>query len=324
MKKEKEFALATRRSPLAQTQTKIVQSALAEALMLPPDDRSLALPIRTYVTSGDKNLSGSLAAIGGKGLFTKEIEAALLNGEARFAVHSMKDMPAEAPQGLVTAAIPRREDPRDCFISEKAESPWDLPEGALIGAASVRRIAQTLQRRPDLAVTTLRGNVQTRLEKLKEGAADGTFLACAGLNRLGETALAAKALPAAEMLPAVGQGALCLQARRDDHEALELANALNCPHTAFCVAIERAFLAGLDGSCRTPIAGLAELEGDTVRFRGELLSLDGAEKFTTEITLPFDPDNQDAAADAGKGAAADLRAQAGEEFFKALQIAQRK
>ena len=316
---EKPFAIASRRSPLAQAQTRQIQGLLTKALALAPDERDRALPTMTFVTTGDQNLAGSLAEIGGKGLFTKEIEEALLSGAARFAVHSMKDMPALSPEGLVVAAIPAREDPRDCFLSFVAQDPWDLPENATIGAASVRRIAQILHRRPDLKPQTLRGNVGTRLEKLKNREADATFLALAGLRRLDLAEEATRIMPPEEMLPAVGQGALCIQARADDAEALALATKISCARTALCVAVERAFLGALDGSCRTPIAGLAEIVGEDVWFRGELLSLDGAERFFVERRFHLDTDNVKEAESHGLAAAEELRAQAGPQFMKKIQ-----
>ncbi|WDI32938.1 hydroxymethylbilane synthase [Hyphococcus flavus] len=314
MPEQKHFPIASRRSPLAMKQAELVQAMIANTADV---DASQA-PVRDFVSSGDKNLSGSLAEIGGKGLFTKEIEEALLTGEVRFAVHSMKDMPAVSPPGLVMAAIPAREDPRDVFISSAAASPWDLPQGAKIGSASVRRIAQVLARRPDISAVTLRGNVQTRLQKLKDGVADGTFLALAGLNRLGMAAKATAILEPDDMLPAVGQGALCVQCREDDKEAREIAAAFHCSKTAACIAIERAFLAGLDGSCRTPIAGLAVIEHGEIKFRGELLSLDGMRRFTVTCSVPYTEGSNDKAEKAGAAAAAEIRAEAGEAFFEQL------
>ncbi len=318
MKKQKQFAIASRKSPLAQAQTRQIQALLADALCVAPECREEILPVETHVTAGDRNLAVSLANIGGKGLFTKEVEEALLTGAARFAVHSMKDMPAVSPKGLVMAAIPPREDPNDCFISPVAQSPWDLPQGATIGAASVRRIAQTLARRPDLKTVTLRGNVGTRLEKIKQGDAHATFLALAGLKRLGLPALATKIMPPEEMLPAVGQGALCVQTRADDGEALSLASKISCAETTICVTVERAFLAGLDGSCRTPIAGLAIVDHREVWFRGEVLSLDGAERFCTERRFTFDADDIESARRVGAEAASELRQRAGAAFFEKL------
>jgi len=309
------FPIASRRSPLARKQAKLVQAMIAQAAGVSANQA----PVKDFVSSGDKNLSGSLAEIGGKGLFTKEIEEALLSGAARFAVHSMKDMPAVSPPGLVTAAIPPREDPRDVFISPAAASPWDLPQGARIGSASVRRIAQVLARRPDIQAVTLRGNVQTRLQKLKDGAAEGTFLALAGLNRLGMADAATAVLEPEDMLPAAGQGALCVQCREGDTQALEIAAAFTCAKTVACIAIERAFLAGLDGSCRTPIAGLAVIEAGIIQFRGELLSLDGKERHKAARSLLYTEESESAAERAGAAAAADIRAEAGEDFFRRLE-----
>lgn len=314
------FAVASRQSPLAQVQARHVRGLIGDVLGLAPDNFDARMPIKTFVTTGDRKLSGPLAEIGGKGLFTKEVEGALLAGDARFAVHSMKDMPAEQPPGLALAAIPRREDPRDCFLSAKAQTPWDLPEGAVIGAASVRRIAQTLRRRPDLKTAALRGNVATRLEKLANGEADATYLALAGLKRLGLEDKATRILEPEDMLPAAGQGALCIQARQDDAEALALAHEIACPETTICVTVERAFLAGLDGSCRTPIAGLARVENGQVRFRGELLSLDGQDYFETERAFDFDPNNIGEAEAVGADAAREIRVRAGEAFSKGLRF----
>jgi hydroxymethylbilane synthase len=308
------FAIASRRSPLALAQARLVQAMIARAASVSVEDA----PIRDYVSSGDRNLSGSLADIGGKGLFTKEIEDALLSGAARFAVHSMKDMPPETPPGLVTAAIPARENPRDVFISSVAASPWDLPQGARVGTASVRRAAQLLARRPDLVTAPLRGNVGTRLEKLEHGEADATFLALAGLKRLGMEGHATAIMSIDEMLPAAGQGALCVQTRKGDDEARAIAASFNCNKTSLCVQMERAFLAGLDGSCRTPIAALAVIEGGQVQFRGELLSLDGAQVFRTSRTVPYTEECAVKAMAAGSEAAAEIRAQAGDDFFDVL------
>ena len=314
------FAIASRRSPLAQTQARLVRDLLGRAMELAGEEVERRLPIQTFVTTGDRNLSGPLADIGGKGLFTKEVEEALLSGAARIAVHSMKDMPVRAPPGLVFAGAPPREDPRDCFISLHAQSPWDLPAGAVVGAASVRRIAQTLTRRPDLETVALRGNVATRLEKLERGDAHATFLALAGLKRLGMEDKATAVLEPEDMLPAAGQGALYIQTRADDDEALALVRAVACPETTVCTAAERAFLEGLDGSCRTPIAALAKVKENDVRFRGELLSLDGAERYGVERVFPFDPDGVVTAREVGAEAAREARARAGEDFFHKLAL----
>ncbi|MFQ5564345.1 MAG: hydroxymethylbilane synthase [Parvularculaceae bacterium] len=312
------FVIASRRSPLAQAQAFMVRDLLAAAAEVDIDAAEDLFPVKTFVSSGDRNLSGSLAEIGGKGLFTKEIEEALLNGTARFAVHSMKDMPAVSPPGLVFAGSPPREDPRDVFISFRAESPWSLPFGARLGVSSVRRAAQTLARRPDLELAPLRGNVGTRLQKLKDGEADATFLAMAGLKRLGMEEIATAVLEPEEMLPAVGQGALFIQARADDEEALALAAKVSCPETFVCTTAERAFLAGLDGSCRTPIAGLAVIDGDDVWLRGELLTLDGSKRFAVERRFACATGGEKEAARIGADAAREIRAKAGPDHFASI------
>lgn len=292
------YPIASRKSPLALVQAELVAQMLARAAGVGRGEVAQGFPVTGYLSTGDKNLEGPLIDIGGKGLFTREIEAALLDGRARFAVHSLKDMPVEGPPGLVVAAIAPREDPRDGFISEGAQSPWDLPEGAIIGTASVRRRAQVLARRPDLQCHPLRGNVATRLAKLKSGAVAGTFLAVAGLNRLGLQGAITKAMDVREMLPAVGQGALCVQAREDDHEAIEFARrAIDCATTHDCVTIERAFLARLDGSCRSAIAGLARREGDYFYFDGEYLSVDGENRYTVHEKLPVVGESAEGARD---------------------------
>ncbi|MCI5044515.1 MAG: hydroxymethylbilane synthase [Aquisalinus sp.] len=257
-----------------------MRSKLARHLGISETDYNDCLAIKTYVTQGDKRLAGSLASIGGKGLFTKEIEHALLNGEADIAVHSMKDMPAEMPDGLVTVAVPAREDPRDAFISDLAKSPWELPQSAVFGTSSVRRAAQLLHRRPDLKIVPLRGNVDRRLEKLNEGQADATLLAEAGLRRLDKADVTRTVLEPDEMLPAVSQGVLCVQMRQDDERIELVQEALACEQTSLISSAERAFLLRLDGSCQTPIAGLARLKGNTLSFRAQLLTLDGAQELT--------------------------------------------
>ncbi len=297
------YPIASRRSPLAMAQTYLVAQELAYAaqsnqgnaqqVSLSKQEIDKSFPILPFVSTGDKNLQGSLADVGGKGLFTKEVEEALLSGEARFAVHSMKDMPVDMPEGLVIAAIPARENPYDAFISEIAKSPWDLPKGAKIGTASVRRRAQILANRPDIHCEVLRGNVNTRLAKLKEGHLDATFLAVSGLKRLGFEHVITKQMDDGTMLPAIGQGALCIQARSDDQEALALAAKISCPVTTLCVTMERAFLRGLDGSCKTPMAGLAVIDKthDTddnrkIIFKGEYL-LEGSDQNKHQVEEEF-------------------------------------
>ena len=223
-----------------------------------------------------------LKEIGGKGLFTKEIEEALLSGAIDIAVHSMKDMPVEQPDGLVLDCALPREDVRDAFVSPTVARLVDLPEGATVGSSSLRRRAQLAVRRPDLRLVEFRGNVQTRMRKLEDGVAVATFLAMAGLNRLGMAGVARSVIDPDEMLPAVAQGAIGIERRRDDSRTADLLAPIHDRPTGQRLAAERAFLAALDGSCETPIAGLAELDGSTLWLRGEILRPDGSESLTGE------------------------------------------
>lgn len=267
--------IGTRGSPLALAQAHEVRGRLMKAHRAPED----AFEIRIYKTTGDMILDRPLAEVGGKGLFTKEIEEALLSREIDLAVHSMKDMQTLLPDGLGIGAVLEREDVRDAFISLKYGALAELPKGAVVGTSSLRRQAQVKRLRPDLEVVGFRGNVQTRLKKLADGVADATMLACAGLKRLGMADRITSAIGTNDMLPAVAQGAIAIEIRLDDDDAARLIAPLNHEPTAFCVTAERAFLTRLEGSCRTPIAGLAELEGDTLAFRGMTFSPDGAECF---------------------------------------------
>lgn len=314
---ERIFRIGTRGSPLALAQARETAQRLAEAHGLNPEQAAERFPIEVIETRGDQVQDRALSALGGKGLFTKEIDEAQLSGRVDLAVHSMKDVPTLLPEGLTIAAILPREDVRDAFISPGAATIEDLPEGALVGTASLRRQAQLLWRRPDLRVTMFRGNVQTRLRKLSEGQADATFLALAGLNRLGMAEVARSVISTDDMLPAVAQGAVGVSLRVDDAEAAALLAPLNCAETALRLAAERAFLKRLDGSCRTPLAGLAELEPNgAMRFRGEILKTDGSERFAAERTAPA-PD-QAAAAAIGDGLAAALLEEAGADFLAGL------
>ncbi len=267
--------IGTRGSPLALIQAGLARDALALAHGLDPE----AITIISITTTGDRERNRSLAEIGGKGLFTKEIEEALLAGAIDVAVHSMKDMPARLPDGLVMAAMLPREDPRDAFLSPVASTLTALPRGARLGSSSVRRAAQALHLRPDLEIVPFRGNVETRLRKLEEGVAAATFLAQAGLNRLGLGHEATAIMSVEEMLPALAQGAVGLETRAGDSAIRDLVAAVNDEAAAVTVAAERGFLAALDGSCRTPIAGLAVIEGERVRFRGAALTPDGRQVF---------------------------------------------
>jgi hydroxymethylbilane synthase len=254
-----------------------------------------------------------LIEAGGKGLFTKELEEALLANDIDVAVHSMKDMPALVPPGLSIVAVLPREDARDAFVSVKYARLEDLPAGAVIGTSSPRRKAQALRLRPDVRVVDFRGNVETRLRKLSEGVADATFLASAGLNRLGLSQHATQLMATDEMLPAVAQGAIGIEIRSDDDETAALVGALNDAPTALCVGAERAYLAQLEGSCRTPIAGYAELRDGMFRLRGEILTPDGSETFDTALSGP-----PQEALRLGEDAAAELLSRAGPDFFRAL------
>jgi hydroxymethylbilane synthase len=265
--------IGTRGSPLALWQAEHVRALLTDAHGLEPD----AVALSVITTSGDRIRDKPLRDFGGKGLFTKEIDEALLSGAVDLAVHSMKDLPTELPQGISIAAVLPRGDVRDAFISARADSLAGLPPGAVVGSSSLRRQAQVKRLRPDLQTIDLRGNVETRLKKLEQGMVDATLLALAGLERLSLTSHVTSVLPTDEMLPAVAQGAIGISCRSDDAKTRELLQALNDDRTATAVACERAFLGELDGSCRTPIAGLAEIMGGALRFRGLVLTPDGSE-----------------------------------------------
>lgn len=301
--------IGTRGSPLALAQANEVRDRLSDAHDLPAG----AFEIVVIKTTGDRVQDRPLGEIGGKGLFTKEIEEALLDGSIDIAVHSMKDMPVDQPDGLVLGCFLPREDVRDGFLSWKFAGLNELPAGAVVGTSSLRRRAQVLYRRSDLNVVEFRGNVQTRLRKLDEGVAQATFLAVAGLNRLGRHDIPLTPVPVEEMLPAVAQGAIGVEQRRDDRVTTPLLAAINDGATALRLAAERAFLAGLDGSCQTPIGGLAELDGKGgLRFRGEIIRPDGSECLREDITgLATE------ARRIGSDAAASLRGRAGPDFFSA-------
>jgi len=263
--------IGSRGSPLALTQTRHVAAMLG----LGPDS------IQSFMTSGDR-LQGRLQEQGGKGLFTKELDEALLDGRIDCAVHSMKDLPTRLPDGIVLAAVPEREDPRDGFIARTAKTLAALPEGATVGTASLRRQAQTLHLRPDLKVELLRGRVETRLARIESGAFDATYLALAGLKRLKLEQHIASIVDVEAMPPAPAQGALAVTARANDVATLAKLKPLNVEEFGIATAAERAFLAALDGSCRTPIAALARIESGRLRFIGEVLTPDGAHRWRRE------------------------------------------
>ena len=301
--------IGTRGSPLALAQANDVRARLIAAHGLPESE----VTIRIIKTSGDIIQDRPLSEVGGKGLFTKEIEEALLANEIDLAVHSMKDVPTVLPGGLIISTILERQDVRDAFISLKYGTLASMPAGAVVGTSSLRRQAQVRRARPDLRVVDFRGNVQTRLRKIADGVADATFLAMAGLNRLGLSDRATSAIETAVMLPAVAQGAVGIEIRARDGATAAALVPLNHEVTAICVAAERAFLRKLEGSCRTPIAGLAQLSGGSLAFRGQILTPDG--------TGCHETIRKGAKADAaaiGHDAGAQLLERAGPEFFKAL------
>ena len=296
--------IGTRGSPLALWQANEVRRRLGEAHPeLAAED---AVHIEIIRTSGDRMQQGLLSDVGGKGLFTKEIEEAMLEGTIDIAVHSMKDVPTWFPDGLFIDCLL----PRDALIAPGSESIADLPTGITVGTASLRRKAMLLHRRPDLKVVPLRGNVDTRLGKVSAGEVDATFLALAGLNRLGRDDVGARPVAPEEMLPAVCQGVVGIERRENDSRIAELLAPLGDAEAAITSAAERTLLAGLDGSCRTPIAALAEVSGSDMYFRTAIVRPDGSELIETE--------RRGATADAarmGEDAADELRGKAGPGFF---------
>ncbi len=319
------FRIGTRGSPLALAQAHAVRDRLVETSLVETGlaetglaDTGLAedgaVEIVVIKTTGDRVLDRPLAEVGGKGLFTKEIDEALLAGRIDVAVHSMKDVPTWLPDGIILPCMMEREDPRDAFISNLAASLAELPPGATVGTASLRRRAQVLHRRPDLKVTPLRGNVDTRLGKLRDGAVDATLLAVAGLKRLGRIDAATALIDIDDMLPAVGQGAVGIACRKDDHRAGALLAPLNHIETLIRVTAERAFLEVLDGSCRTPIAGLAEIGQGGFTFRGLIARPDGSQVLETRRSGTAG-DAVALARDAGH----ELVERAGDGFFEAAE-----
>lgn len=271
---DRTFVLGTRASPLALWQSQHVAAELSKVHGWREDH----IKLDKIITEGDRRLDTKLSEIGGKGLFTEELEAGLRNGQLDLAVHSLKDLPTATPDGLVLGAILPRAAAGDVLVAQKNKkytSLADLPKGAKIGTASLRRAAQILNQRPDCTIQPLRGNVGTRLKKLTDEGFDATILAAAGLARLGLNLAEAVMLSPDEVLPAAGQGALAVQCRADDTAMRDYLNALHCADTFDCITAERSFLAKLDGSCRTPIAAYATLDGDRLTLRGRLLSDDG-------------------------------------------------
>lgn len=294
--------IGSRGSRLAIVQAEEVKTRLLAKLAIDPAQ----VEIVTIVTTGDRIKDRNLTEIGGKGLFTKEIEEALLSGAIDLAVHSMKDLPAHLPGNLTIAGVLPRQDPRDAFISSVAPSLNELRQGACIGSSSVRRTAQLRRKRKDLTFTSFRGNVETRLRKLKAGEVDATLLACAGLNRLGLESEITCVIEVEEMLPALAQGAIGIEARSDDETLRAAIGQINDKTTAIAIACERAFLRELEGSCKTPIAGYAHIKNGRLHFSGETLTPDGVEVFTaTREGLPAEAEAM------GKDAGEDVKRRGG-------------
>jgi len=247
------------------------------------NELEIYLPIHVFRTSGDR-LKGTLPDFGGKGLFTRELEEALVFGRIDIAVHSMKDVPTIRQNGLAISTVLEREDPRDAFISDRFRTVMSLPQEAVVGTASLRRRAQLAHRRPDIRFTLLRGNIGTRLTKLQAGMCDGTFLALAGLKRLNKEDVISEVLGADVMLNAPAQGAIGIEIRKNDEFTQSAVDPLNHPEVTQAVVTERAFLQALDGSCRTPVAALAEISDNTLHFRGEALSRDGQLRFHRDVS----------------------------------------
>jgi hydroxymethylbilane synthase len=298
--------IGTRGSPLALWQAHEVRARLSAAHGVEPD----AIAIVPMRTTGDMIQDRPLAEAGGKGLFTKEIEQVLIDGAIDIAVHSSKDMPTVLPEGLMLAACLPREDVRDALISRKAAGVAGLPHGAVVGTASLRRQAMVKRARPDITVVPFRGNVETRLKKLEDGVVDATLLALAGLKRLGRADAATAILEIDEFLPAVGQGAIGIEARADDARTRGLLSGIDHGQTRIAIGAERAFLAVLDGSCRTPIAGHARIAAGGVAFRGMILRPDGSEALEAARSGAI-ADAEKLGADAGR----ELKGRAAPNFF---------
>lgn len=298
--------IGTRGSPLALAQAYETRERLSIAFGLSLD----SFEIVVIKTTGDKVLNRPLKEIGGKGLFTKEIEEALLQESVDIAVHSMKDMPVQQPDGLILDTFLPREDVRDAFVSRIHKSLADIPQGATVGTSSLRRKAQLMSKRPDLKIVEFRGNVQTRLKKLDDGVAECTFLAVAGLNRLKMEDIITAPISTDEMLPAVAQGAIGIERREKDIKIATMLEAIHNSTTGLLLSAERAFLEALDGSCETPIAGLAEFKNENLRFRGEILKTDGSEVYSDEQVV-----SKEDATLVGIEMAHKLLSQAGNDFF---------
>ena len=298
--------IGTRGSPLALAQAYETRKRLTNALNISED----SFEIVVISTSGDRILDRPLKEVGGKGLFTKEIEQDMLDGKIDIAVHSMKDMPVEQPDGLTLGCYLPREDVRDAFVSSRYKNVNELPSGSKVGTSSLRRKAQLKFSRPDLEVVEFRGNVQTRLKKLKDGVATCTFLAMAGLNRLGLEEVAQSTMNPNEMLPAIAQGAIGIEWREEDEQISDILKKIHHEETGQRLNTERAFLAELDGSCQTPIAGLAIIEGSSLKFTGQVLRTDGSESISETAFGDIEDGPR-----LGREMAQKILSQAGPEFF---------
>ncbi|VAX22018.1 Porphobilinogen deaminase [hydrothermal vent metagenome] len=275
-----DFKIGTRGSPLALWQANFVKASLEK------EYSGIIVELEIIHTQGDKILDTPLAMIGGKGLFVKELETALLDGRVDIAVHSMKDVPTELPNGLEISIILEREDPRDALISKSVKSFADLPQGARVGTSSLRRQAQILSKRPDINIISIRGNVGTRIGKIEKDNLDGVILAAAGLKRMKQDDLIAEYLSQEDSLPAVAQGAMGIESRVNDKKVLDIINFLNHKESRITVETERAFLKRLEGGCQVPIAGHATLKEDVVSFEGLVGAVDGSTIFRDVMTAP--------------------------------------
>jgi len=301
----KQIRIGSRGSQLALWQARHVQSELEKR------HPGLSVTITKIKTTGDKILDVPLSQVGGKGLFVKEIEEALLENEVDIAVHSMKDMPADLPDGLCIAVVPKREDPRDVLISGDGSGFSHLPHGAHVGTSSLRRISQLLNQRPDLRISPLRGNLDTRLKKLDNGAFDAIVVAAAGIRRLGWEERITEYLPITISLPAVGQGALCIECRKGDTATLERINGMDHPETRLCVRAERAFLKRLEGGCQVPIGAYAAIVQGVLEIEGLVASVDGGRMVREKRTAGVDNPEE-----VGVSLAESLLAQGGEEILR--------
>lgn len=303
----RKIIVGSRRSKLALTQTNQFIEKMKAA------GAPFEFEVKEIVTKGDRILDVTLSKVGGKGLFVKEIQQALYDKEIDFAVHSMKDMPAVMPEGLTIGCIPEREDPRDAFISNDHIKFMDLPVGAVVGTSSLRRSSQLLMLRPDIEIQWIRGNIDTRLAKLKDENFDAILLAAAGLKRMGwSDDIVTEFLSVEDCLPAIGQGALAIECRSDDEELLAELAKMNDEPTALAVTAERKFLADMDGSCQVPIAGYATVESGKISFTGLIASPD-AEEVYKESTVSED------AFEAGKDVAERIREQGGYELIQKVK-----